>query len=224
MKKIKVIFAIKTCFLFGIFLMMFSVQLNAQKENKHIRNGNDFYADGNYQEAEIQYMKALEANPISYKGQYNVGNSIYKQENFEDAITIYNNLITKATDKKSKADAYYNLGNSLLKAQKLEESIEAYKNGLRNNPNDPDIKYNLSYAQKLRQQQQQQDKEDQKKQEPSEFAKKLKEQADQLINQFKFEEAYRLMVDGMQKDQTVSAYKDFIKRIEDIVKIEKEKS
>jgi len=204
-------------------LLFFSYPLIAQKENKHIREGNDLYTEGNYQDAEIEYMKALEANPDSYKGQFNVGGSIYKQDNFEDATTIYNNLITKARDKKSMADAYYNLGNSLLKAQKLDESIEAYKNALRNNPTDSDIKYNLSYAQKLKQQQQEQENKDQDKkdQEPSEFAKKLKEQADQLVNQFRFEEAYDLMVDGIQQDQTVAYYKNFIKRIEDVVKIDK---
>lgn len=223
MKKKNIMFSVKTfLFLMGLFFSVYTNQLSAQKENKFIRDGNDLYSEENYKDAEIEYMKALDANPDSYKGQYNAGNSIYKQDNFEDAITIYNNLITTATDKKSIADAYYNLGNSLIKAQKLEEGIEAYKNALRNNPTDPDIKYNLSYAQKLKQQQQQQeDQQDKKNQEPSEFAKKLKEQADQLVNQFKFEEAYRLMVDGMQKDQTVSAYKDFIKKIEDVVKIEK---
>ena len=38
----------------------------------------------------------------------------------------------------------------------LKNSIEAYKNSLRNNPNDEDTRYNLSYAlSKLKQQQQQ---------------------------------------------------------------------
>lgn len=212
-----------TIFISLNLLLFFSYPLMAQKENKYLREGNDLYTEGNYHDAEIEYMKALEVNPDSYKGQFNVGGSIYKQDNFEDATTIYNNLVTKARDKKSMADAYYNLGNSLLKAQKLDESIESYKNALRNNPTDSDIKYNLSYAQKLKQQQQEQENKDQeqKNQEPSEFAKKLKEQADQLVNQFQFEEAYNLMVDGMQQDQTVAYYKDFIKRIEDVVKIDK---
>ena len=52
-----------------------------------------------------------------------------------------------------------------------------------------------------------------KKQEPSEFAKKLKAQADQLVAGRRYKEAYDLMVDGLKKDETVSSYQTFIDRI-----------
>ena len=74
-------------------------------------------------------------------------------------------------DPKKKSAAMFNLGNSLLKSDKLEESIEAYKGSLKLNPESPEAKYNLAYAQDMlkkqqeqqQQQQQNKDKQDQKK-------------------------------------------------------------
>jgi len=199
-------------------LLIYTTSVFAQKENKHIRSGNDLYAEDNFKDAEVDYMKALEKNPESVKGQYNLGNALYKQENFEDANKLFASIAAREVDNETKANAYYNLGNSFVKAEKFPEAIESYKNALRLDPSDMDTKYNLQYAQNMLKQQQSQDQ--QKPPEPSEFAKKLKEQADELVRQFKFGEAYQLMVDGLAKDKTVAYYQKFIKKIEEVVKIQ----
>ncbi len=138
-------------------VLIFATSAIAQQENKYIRNGNDNFEETNFKEAEVDYMKALEKNPESLKSQYNLGGALYKQENYEDASKLYNNLASLGTEKVSPADSYYNLGNTLLKAEKYPESIEAYKNALRLNPDDMDAKYNLEYAKKKLQDQQQQE-------------------------------------------------------------------
>jgi len=143
-------------------LLIYATSALAQKENKYIRSGNDNWEEQNFKEAEVDYMKALEKSPESFKGQYNLGGALYKQENFEDATKLYNSLSARESDENLKADTYYNLGNSLLKAQKYAESIDAYKNALRLDPDDMDAKYNLEYAKKmLKEQQQQQQNQDQ---------------------------------------------------------------
>jgi len=198
-------------------ILIYATSALAQKENKHIRSGNDFFDEENYKEAEVDYMKALEAKPESFKGQFNLGGALYKQENFEDATKLYGSLSERDVDAEERANSLYNLGNSFLKAQKYAESVEAYKNALRLKPDDMDAKYNMEYAKKMLQNQQSQNQ--QEPPEPSEFAKKLKEQADELVRQFKFKEAYQLMVDGLAKDRTVAYYQKFIKKIEEVVKI-----
>ena len=177
------------------FIILISINLFSQKENKYLRSGNDYYEEENYKEAEVDYMKALEKSPESYNGQYNLSGALYKQENFEDASKLYNNLASRDVGDNEKANAFYNLGNSLLKAQKYPESIEFYKNALRLNPGDMDAKYNLEYAKKMLQQQQEQeqnqnqdkdqkDKEDQKK-EQEKKEQKEQEQKDQEQDQQK---------------------------------------
>lgn len=168
-----------------------ALSLFAQKENKFIRSGNDLYAEENYKDAEVDYMKALEENPGSNKGQFNLGDALYKQESYEDAAKIFNNQTELLSDKNQRSDAYYNLGNSLLKANKFPESIDAYKKALRNNPKNMEAKYNMEYAKKKLEQQQNkddqnkdnkdQDKKDQDKkdQDKKEQDKKDQEKQDQ---------------------------------------------
>jgi len=137
----------------------------AQKESTLLRQGNKSYNSGKYKEAEKDYRKALEVNKESVKGQFNLGDALYQQKNFQESTNIFGSLTEKNIDKSDKADVYYNLGNSLLEAKEYEKSIAAYKQSLLNNPSNIDTKYNLEYARMMlkKQQQQQQQKQDQKK-------------------------------------------------------------
>jgi Ca-activated chloride channel family protein len=139
-----------------ILLMLYSIVSEAQVDNKDIRKGNREYYKKSYSEAELHYRKALEKMPNSKKANYNLGNSLYKQDQFESAITKYESLTSNQVDSKNLSKYYYNLGNSYFKSQKIENSIEAFKQSLRLNPKDQDAKHNLFLAQNLLKQQQQQ--------------------------------------------------------------------
>jgi Ca-activated chloride channel homolog len=149
------VFSVLKKLLWGVLIL--TTAAYAQKENKFIRSGNNLFEGKNYKDAEIDYMKALEKNPSSFKGQYNLGGALYKQDNYEDASKLYNNLAGQGTDNVQKANTFYNLGNSLVKAKKYPESIEAYKNALRLNPGDQDAKYNMEFAKRMLQQEQNKD-------------------------------------------------------------------
>jgi tetratricopeptide (TPR) repeat protein len=155
----------KQLILTTIILLNWSAILPAQNEYPQIRAGNKQYKEGKFKEAEIDYRKALETAPKSHKGEYNLGNSLYRQNNWEEAGRSYLNSAGKMKDNdvEQKAAALHNLGNSMLKAEKYAEGIEAYKQSLRLNPADQDTRYNLSYAMRKLQQQQQQQKSDQSK-------------------------------------------------------------
>lgn len=151
-------------FLTIAMLLLVAGESFAQKENPLIRQGNKQYEEGKFKEAEIDYRKALERTPGSVKGSFNLGNSLYKQENYEEATRNFADAarLIKETDETGRSAALHNLGNTLLKSGKLEESIEAYKQAMRLNPADEDTRYNLAYAmnQLQQQQQQQQNKDD----------------------------------------------------------------
>jgi tetratricopeptide (TPR) repeat protein len=179
-------------------VLILTTSVFAQKENKFIRSGNNKYYDNNYKEAEVDYMKALEKKPGSFKGQYNLSGAMYKQENYEDATKLYQNLAVQDSDKDYQADTYYNLGNAFVKGQKYKEGIEAYKNALRINPDDMEAKYNLEYARKMlkQQQQQQQDQQQNKDQE-----KKDQENKDQEQQQQKQQEQNQQQENQQQEQQ-----------------------
>jgi Ca-activated chloride channel homolog len=199
--------------------MLPAIILNAQSEKKEIRKGNKEYEKGSYGEADLHYRKAWEKKPDSDKANYNLGNALYKQSQFEPAITKYETLIARESDKNKLATYYYNLGDAYFKAQNLEKSIEAYKQSLRLNPTDDDAKHNLFLAQQLRKQEQQQKNDNDQNKEASDFAKKLKKQAEELVAAREYQDAYNLMIDGEKKDQTVKLFRDFTNRISDVIKI-----
>lgn len=150
MKRIKIIF------IFGLVLV--AINTSAQKERKYIRQGNKEFENADFDNSEVSYRKAVDLEEKkTHEPAFNVGDALYKQEKYEDAIEQFSSIADYELSKDEKAKIYHNLGNSLLKNNKLKESVEAYKNALRNNPNDMDTKYNLAYAQKKLEQQQKQD-------------------------------------------------------------------
>lgn len=211
-----------------ILIIMVTVSfigLNAQNERKEIRKGNKEYNDSAFSKAELHFRKALEKNPNSDNANFNLGNSLYKQNQFEPAITKYETLTAKETDKNKLATYYYNLGNTYFKSNKLDKCIEAYKQSLRLNPADNDTKHNLLLAKQMQQQQQQpqpqdQDKDcqdknkDQKKQDQKQDQEqkqqdkqdKEKKKQDQDISK---EDAERLL-EAMEQDE-----KDVMKKVQD---------
>lgn len=143
------------------FFVLVCLWVNAQNPNKHIRQGNKAFADSAYVAAEENYRQALAADQNAFNAAFNLADAIYKQENYGEAATLFQGLTEKAKSSSNKAMAYHNLGNSYLKEQKLNESIEAYKSALRNNPTDAESKYNLAYAQRMKQQQEENQEEEQ---------------------------------------------------------------
>jgi Ca-activated chloride channel homolog len=174
----------KRAIIAGIFVTMFGCAFiaEAQQSPKLIRRGNRNYEAGKYKEAEIDYRKSIASDPASVKGSYNLGNALYKQNNFAESASAYQALSDSKIDKKDKAKVFHNLGNSLFENKKYEESIDAYKQSLLLNPKDDDTRYNLAYAMsKLKQQQQNknQQKNDKKQQEKQQQKQQKQQQKEQ---------------------------------------------
>lgn len=145
------------------YFILITINLTAiaQVEHKYVRRGNKDYANNHYQEAEINFRRALEKNPESIKASFNLGNAMYKQDQYEAAAARYNSLLNQTNDKMELSRYYYNLGNTLFRTQKLEESISAYKNALLNNPDDMDAKHNLQMALRMLEEKKQSEGKDQ---------------------------------------------------------------
>jgi tetratricopeptide (TPR) repeat protein len=178
---------------FLVIFLLFAVNvLLAQPAQKLVRSGNNAYKNGHFKDAEIDYRKALTKAPNSQKATFNLGNSLYKQQNYEEASAQYLKLTQNDTKEAPKANVYYNLGNSLLENKKYKESIDAYKRALRQNPKDEDTRYNLSYAmtklqqqkkQEQNKQQQQKQKQQQQQQQQSQPKPNMsKQDADRMLN------------------------------------------
>jgi tetratricopeptide (TPR) repeat protein len=133
-----------------IFLMAGCSAAIAQsgQDRSMVRQGNRHYNEGNYAEAELDYRRALEADPENARALFNLGNALYRQGRYDEAASLFDALTRLAPSDINLASAYHNLGNSHLGAQRYGEGIEAYKNALRISPSDDDTRYNLEYAMK----------------------------------------------------------------------------
>lgn len=184
------------------FVFMFSLAFaNAQSDKTLVRQGNKSYKGDDFANAEIDYRKALDKNPNSLSGTFNLADAIYQQEDFEKSAELFAKIGQADVGKQQKGMAYYNLGNSFLKAQQYEQGIEAYKMALRNNPADEQARYNLEYARMMLKKQQEQQKQDQqnkdqdKKQDKKDQEDKKQDQENKDENQDKKDQ------EDQQKDQ-----------------------
>ena len=146
----------------------------AQHESPDVRRGNKQYNDSNYTEAEVNYRRALDKNDLSFEAHYNLGDALFRQEKFQEALEQYAEAekLLKADDETRKeqvdsrlAATYHNMGNALYAQQQYDKAVAAYQQSLRRNPKDNDTRYNLVKAmQQLQQQQQQQQNQEQNQQ------------------------------------------------------------
>lgn len=70
-------------------------------------------------------------------------NKSYSEDNFEQAIELYNKVIETGTES---AGVYYNLGNAYFKMNDMPSAILNYEKAKKLNPNDEDILFNLEIA------------------------------------------------------------------------------
>jgi tetratricopeptide (TPR) repeat protein len=194
---------------------------------EHVNQGNAYYDSLDYASALDSYKSAAELNEKGFEAQFNLGDVFFKQESFEEAAIAFETSLNLTEDKLTKAEVYFNLGNTYVRQKEYEKALDAYKKSLRNNPKDHEARYNLARLRKMLYEETKENgdnnnDQDKKKNEPTEFALALKKQCDELVEEFKFKEAYDLMVDGAQKDETVKKYQEFIMNLKDVVEIDEE--
>lgn len=174
-----------------LVMLIFAIGAFAQKaERSNVKQGNKAYEKENFTEAEILYRKSLDVNPTSKEGTFNLGNALFRQSKFKDALQQYE--IAGANDSTKLASALHNMGNVFLEERDYAKAIDMYKKSLMVNPKDNETRYNLAYAQKkLHDQQQDQQNQDQNQdqnkdqQDQQDQQKKQDQQQDQNKDQNK---------------------------------------
>nr|WP_225600306.1 tetratricopeptide repeat protein [Myroides odoratimimus] len=147
MKKNSMRLIMKNSFYITIFLL-FTAYSFAQSAGRALSTGNEVFENKHYTHAESSYRIANSKDSKSV-ADYNLGNSLYKQQLTKEAEAAYLRAIQKATTKEAKHQAYHNLGNAYMKSKNYQAAEQAYKKALLNNPKDDETRYNYAVAKKM---------------------------------------------------------------------------
>lgn len=129
------------------FILLFVVvSVSAQSDEKYIRKGNRQFRRSNFTEAEVYYKKALEVRPNNANAQFNLGDALFAQENYDAAYEAFQKVVEMSPDAKLKSNAVFNMGNCLLVQEKYYDAFNIYKVSLKLNPDNADALYNLEYC------------------------------------------------------------------------------
>ena len=159
--------------LYTVLLLMLAApavpsQAQSSTARQETRKGNREYKAKRYDQAEVNYRRAIHHDSTSYRAHYNLGNSLYRQKKYDEAATHYGQALEQpGLADKTRSRILHNRGNSYLRAgldkenradgmEQFQHAVTDYQEALKLNPKNDDTRYNLSYAKKLLQQAQQQ--------------------------------------------------------------------
>jgi tetratricopeptide (TPR) repeat protein len=113
-----------------------------------LEQGNQFYKDGKYDEAIIEYESFLEKNPLAYQVQLNIADAYRMKGDFARAEEFYNKVLEKAAGdqalgKKLTGKAQAGIGDIFLRQNKLAEAQEYFKMSIESAPDDEVLAYNV---------------------------------------------------------------------------------
>jgi tetratricopeptide (TPR) repeat protein len=132
-----------------LLLMFFTFVANAQEKDKVLPKANEEFVAKNFVEAEADYRISHSKFPNRTVASYNLGNAIYRQNQFSESKSAYANALKSLKTRSQKHKAFHNLGNVFMKDKDYTQAVEAYKNALRNNPEDDETRYNYALAKKM---------------------------------------------------------------------------
>jgi Ca-activated chloride channel family protein len=162
--------------------------------------GNEWYKKGDYQQAQVEYEKALKVDKTNAPAQFNYGNALQRSGNFTDAGKLFESVMAGTKDPVLQSKSAYNKGVAEVKQKQLQEAVNSFKQSLKLNPTDEEARENLQKA--LNELKKQQDKNQDKKQQDTQKkqdkqpqqqkqkpeSKISKQQAENLLNQLRQEE------------------------------------
>ena len=128
---------------------------SAQVDKREVRKGNRRFKDGEYTEAQMEYMKAVAKDTLSIAANYNLANTLFRQEDYDNAAKALERVEATAIASPDGASVYYNQGAVAIAQQNWQKAVDAFAKSLLLNPDDLDAKENYIYAKKMLQNQQQ---------------------------------------------------------------------
>lgn len=185
------------------------------------REGNALFEQEKYAAAAAAYRSGLEAladtTGTVYVGlQNNLGLALHRQGRLDAARMAFRRARRAVSTDAERARVLFNAANAAAEMGDRAGALHHYKQVLLLEPGHEAARFNYEY---LKRRQESRPPSEPPEIEPSPFARRLKKRAETLVTRTQYTTAAALMKDGLRKDSTVRAYRDFMKRIEEIAQI-----
>jgi hypothetical protein len=208
-----------------VYILLLAVSIDPtkiRKVNAAKSQAKEAYNSGDYKQAIERYTYIMDSlGVIEDEMTLNLANSYFQINDTTSASGVYQSIAGSAKPR-IRSNAQHQLGVLNHRQGKYEEALQNFKQAIKADANNTDARYNYEMLKKKLDEQKKKEQQDNNRpKEPSEYAKKLKAQAERLSANFKFREAQDLMLDGAKKDPSVMYYSDFIERLKNVVIINK---
>lgn len=188
------------------------------------RRGNAFYEQGAYMNAAEAYrsgLAELEATGgvTAAALHNNLGATLHQQEKYEEARAAFGRAAEAADTDETRARAHYNAGTAAAVMGDIEAGLRHYRRTLLLDPTHEAARHNYEVL-KRRQARSGAQPPSPPEVEPSPYARRLKKQAEALVQRQQYDAAATLMQEGLEQDSTVRAYRKFMGRLRDVARID----
>ena len=143
-----------------------------------MQEGLEAYKNGEYDKALKLFIDAQLDNPDDPRILYNIGNAYYKVEDFDSAISNFEEVL-KSEDKTLREKALYNLGNANYRKGKYEDAVKNYQEAIKTDPKDVRAKQNLEFVKKVIEQKKEEQKQPQEGDSKEDDSEKKEDSEDQ---------------------------------------------
>jgi Ca-activated chloride channel family protein len=212
-------------FFLTVFALVIIDPTKIAKVNSAKKEARQAYMEGDYKRAVSMYTYLADSLDVQEdEVMINLANAYFQVNDTTNAMATYQSLTTSPKSH-IRSKAQQQLGILHHRQGKFDEALTNFKQAIKADNNNVDAKYNYEMLKKKldEEKKKQEEKDKNRPKEPSDYAKRLKAQADALVANFRFAEADALMNEGVKKDQSVLYYEDFMNRLKDVVTINKSK-
>ncbi|UZD23672.1 hypothetical protein PBT90_09745 [Algoriphagus halophytocola] len=209
-----------TKFTLAIFLLIPASWTRVSRLNDAIDLASESYSKAEYEQSITNHQALIDQFQYSSSAlDYNLGLSNQYAEKPDEASAYYDQ-VTTSPDKTLASFAFNQSGVILGNKEEYEAALSKFKSALIKDPNNEVARYNYEMLARWLQRDEERKNQDEDKPEPSDFAKRKKAEADRMVEQFRFRDAFNLMNEALQQDETVAAYQQFMTSLQEITEID----
>ncbi|MEX0883503.1 MAG: hypothetical protein WDZ72_08530 [Cyclobacteriaceae bacterium] len=193
--------------------------------NRAIQRASASYQETDFENAVRDHLNLIEDYDLNTPSvRFNLALSYQNNGQEEEAKKNYE-LLIDANHPQVPSFAANQQGVLLGKEQAYKDALGYFKTALLKNPGNEAARYNYELLSRwLEQNDSEQDEEEKQdeedKIEPSNYAKRMKAQADELVDRFQFTQALEIMNRALEIDETVSYYEGFMNNLGEINEID----